>query len=193
MALPAHSGTWPLLQFHNNFYTVGRTPWTSDQLVARPLPKQRTTQTQNKRIHPCLTWDWNPRSQRPSERRLFMPQTTRLQWLASSWITWHLRYQSGKREVMNSDELIVILFLFGPNILHRPAFSYSAYFQNNDRVSPINDYRGTNHAKAGRNAHFKVTSWNFSPSPLSINKSISLNFSLPEYTSFHQARLYGKL
>jgi hypothetical protein len=37
-------------------YTVGRTPWTSDQPVARPLPKHRTTQTQNKRInrHPCL-------------------------------------------------------------------------------------------------------------------------------------------
>jgi hypothetical protein len=27
------------------------TPWTSDQLVARPLPKHRTTQTQNKHIH----------------------------------------------------------------------------------------------------------------------------------------------
>jgi hypothetical protein len=27
------------------------TPWTSDQLVARPLHKQRTTQTQNKHIH----------------------------------------------------------------------------------------------------------------------------------------------
>jgi hypothetical protein len=31
--------------------TDGRTPWTSDQLVARPLPKHRTTQTQNKHIH----------------------------------------------------------------------------------------------------------------------------------------------
>jgi hypothetical protein len=29
-------------------YTVGRTAWTEDQ-VARPLPTQRTTQTQNKR------------------------------------------------------------------------------------------------------------------------------------------------
>jgi hypothetical protein len=29
-------------------YTVGRTPWTGDQPVARPLPTQRTTQTQNK-------------------------------------------------------------------------------------------------------------------------------------------------
>jgi hypothetical protein len=36
-------------QFHVHF-TDGRTPWTSDQLVARPLPKHRTTQTQNKHI-----------------------------------------------------------------------------------------------------------------------------------------------
>jgi hypothetical protein len=28
------------------FYTVGRTPWTGDQLVARPLPTHRTAQTQ---------------------------------------------------------------------------------------------------------------------------------------------------
>jgi hypothetical protein len=32
-------------------FTDGRTPWTSDQLVARPLSKHRTTQTQNKHIH----------------------------------------------------------------------------------------------------------------------------------------------
>jgi hypothetical protein len=32
-------------------FTDGRTPWASDQLVARPLPKCRTTQTQNKHIH----------------------------------------------------------------------------------------------------------------------------------------------
>jgi hypothetical protein len=30
-----------------SFYTVGRTPWTGDQPVARPLPTHRTTQTQN--------------------------------------------------------------------------------------------------------------------------------------------------
>jgi hypothetical protein len=34
-------------------YTVDKTPWTGDQLVARPLP------TQNKR-HPCLEWNSNP-------------------------------------------------------------------------------------------------------------------------------------
>jgi hypothetical protein len=48
MALPAHSGSWPLTQFRNRFYTDGRTPWMSDQLVGRPLPTRRTTQTQNK-------------------------------------------------------------------------------------------------------------------------------------------------
>jgi hypothetical protein len=51
VAHPAHSGTWPLIQFRNHLYTVGRTPWTSDQPVARPLPTHRTTQTYNKRIH----------------------------------------------------------------------------------------------------------------------------------------------
>jgi hypothetical protein len=30
-------------------YTVGRTPWTEDQPVARQLPKHRTTRTQTKR------------------------------------------------------------------------------------------------------------------------------------------------
>jgi hypothetical protein len=32
-------------------FTDHRTPWTSDQPVARPLPTHRTIQTQNKRIH----------------------------------------------------------------------------------------------------------------------------------------------
>jgi hypothetical protein len=37
-------------QFYDHF-TDCRSPWTSDQFVARPLPKHRTTQTQNKHIH----------------------------------------------------------------------------------------------------------------------------------------------
>jgi hypothetical protein len=37
-------------QFFYHF-TDGRTPWTGHQLVARPLPKHRITQTQNKHIH----------------------------------------------------------------------------------------------------------------------------------------------
>jgi hypothetical protein len=52
---PAHSGLWPLLQFRNLFYTYGRTYWTSDQPVARPIPKDSTS-----------------RFQRPSERRQYM-------------------------------------------------------------------------------------------------------------------------
>jgi hypothetical protein len=32
-------------------YTVGRTPWTGDHPVARPLLAHRTTQTQNKLTH----------------------------------------------------------------------------------------------------------------------------------------------
>jgi hypothetical protein len=35
-------------------YTVGRTPWTGDQLVARPLPAHRTTQIQNKRTQTSI-------------------------------------------------------------------------------------------------------------------------------------------
>jgi hypothetical protein len=34
-----------------SFLTVGRTPWTSDQLATRSLPKHRTTQTQKDCIH----------------------------------------------------------------------------------------------------------------------------------------------
>jgi hypothetical protein len=36
-------GPWSLLQFRNLFYTDGRTPWMSDEAVARPLPSHRTT------------------------------------------------------------------------------------------------------------------------------------------------------
>jgi hypothetical protein len=75
MALQSFVGPWHLLQFRNLFYTDGRTPWTSDQPVARSLPTHRTTQTQKKGTHkhPCLEWVSNPRSKRSSERRQFMP------------------------------------------------------------------------------------------------------------------------
>jgi hypothetical protein len=39
-----------IFQFFYHF-TDGRTPWTGEQLVAKPLPKHRTIQTQNKHIH----------------------------------------------------------------------------------------------------------------------------------------------
>jgi hypothetical protein len=51
----------PLLNYGRFFsffipYTVGRTPWTWDQPVARPLPAHRTTQTQNKRTQTSIPW-----------------------------------------------------------------------------------------------------------------------------------------
>jgi hypothetical protein len=41
---------WTMATFFQflNTYTIGRTPWTGDQPVARPLPTHRSTQTQNK-------------------------------------------------------------------------------------------------------------------------------------------------
>jgi hypothetical protein len=56
MALTALIGPWLFFSSVIIFYTDGRTPWTSDKPVTRPLPIHRTTQTQNKRIHghPCL-------------------------------------------------------------------------------------------------------------------------------------------
>jgi hypothetical protein len=44
MALQSFVVPWSLFQFLNLFYTDGRTPWTRDQPVARPLPAHRTTQ-----------------------------------------------------------------------------------------------------------------------------------------------------
>ena len=60
MAIERFAGPWPLFS-SLIVYTVGRIPWTGDQSVARPLP----TQTDNKRTHPCLECDSNPR---PSPR-----------------------------------------------------------------------------------------------------------------------------
>jgi hypothetical protein len=47
MPLKPFVGAWPLFQFLD-FYTVGRTPWTGNKPVARPLRIQRAAQTQNK-------------------------------------------------------------------------------------------------------------------------------------------------
>jgi hypothetical protein len=43
---------WALATFQSpDLFTIDRTPWTRDQLIARPLPKHRTAQTQNKHIY----------------------------------------------------------------------------------------------------------------------------------------------
>ena len=47
--------------------TVGRTPPTSDQLVAKTSIWQHTTLTTDR--HPCLRWDSNPQSQQASGGR----------------------------------------------------------------------------------------------------------------------------
>jgi hypothetical protein len=44
------------LQFLNP-RTVNRTPWTGDQPVTRPLPTDRTTQTQNKCRQTSMSWE----------------------------------------------------------------------------------------------------------------------------------------
>jgi hypothetical protein len=42
---------WVLASFQFlDLFTIDRTPWTINQLVARPLPKYRTEQIQNKHI-----------------------------------------------------------------------------------------------------------------------------------------------
>jgi hypothetical protein len=56
MALQPFVGPWPLLQFRNHLYKVGRTPWTGNQPVARPLPTHKATQTQNKRTQISMPW-----------------------------------------------------------------------------------------------------------------------------------------
>jgi hypothetical protein len=63
-------GPWPLFQFLN-LDIVGRTPWTGDQPVARPLPAHRTAQTQKK--HTDIRTSSVIRSQGSSGRRRFMP------------------------------------------------------------------------------------------------------------------------
>jgi hypothetical protein len=76
---------WSSLPFWNiglisqflDHFTDCRTPWTGDQLIARPLPKHRTTQTQKNAHthtkHLWPEWDSDPRSRLPSEWRQYMP------------------------------------------------------------------------------------------------------------------------
>jgi hypothetical protein len=55
------------------FYTVGRTPWTGDRPVARPLMHTGEHKHRiNAQRHPCLKWDSNPWSQCLSGRRQFI-------------------------------------------------------------------------------------------------------------------------
>jgi hypothetical protein len=55
LALQPFVEPWPLFQFLV-LYTVGRTPWTVNHPVARPLPTHITTKTQNKRTQTLVPW-----------------------------------------------------------------------------------------------------------------------------------------
>jgi hypothetical protein len=51
-SLMALQPLWAFAAFQSpDLYTIGRTPWTNDQLVAKPLPKYMTAQTQNKHLY----------------------------------------------------------------------------------------------------------------------------------------------
>jgi hypothetical protein len=77
MALQPYVGPWSLFQFLN-LYTVGRTPWTRDEPVARPLTTHRTTKTQNKRTQTNMPRvGFEPMTQCLSGRKQFMPYTAR--------------------------------------------------------------------------------------------------------------------
>jgi hypothetical protein len=75
---------WPFLEYRIltvssfivytlDLFTIGRTPWASNQPVARSLPDstntEKRTHTHTHTKHPYPKWDSNPRSQRPSEGR----------------------------------------------------------------------------------------------------------------------------
>jgi hypothetical protein len=82
MALPAHSGPRPLIQFRNHFsHTVGLLGRQIGSSQGRYI-NTRTTQTHTKL--PCSERDSKPRSHHQSERREFMPKTARLLWPAAT-------------------------------------------------------------------------------------------------------------
>jgi hypothetical protein len=87
MPLQPFVGPWPVYNFLI-FYTVGRTPRTGDQPVARPLPARTGQYKHRINVHrqQCLKWASNPRPQCLSERRRFMSQTARPLWSALSSI-----------------------------------------------------------------------------------------------------------
>jgi hypothetical protein len=75
MALQPFIRPWPLLQFHNLFYTdqtVGFLERVISPSQGRYLHTEQHRHITNAHRHPCLEWDSNPRSQRSSERRQFM-------------------------------------------------------------------------------------------------------------------------
>jgi hypothetical protein len=69
-----------VFHFSLDLYTIGMTPWTSDRPVAdlylNTGQHKHRINAHTRIKHPCPKWD--SRSQRPSERRQFMPRAARL-------------------------------------------------------------------------------------------------------------------
>jgi hypothetical protein len=61
---------WPprIWEVSQGVWTSGKTPWTSDQPIARPLPTQENTTQKDKDRHPCLQRDSNLWSKCPSNK-----------------------------------------------------------------------------------------------------------------------------
>jgi hypothetical protein len=85
IGLPSHSGPSPLIQFCNHF---SQTAGLLGRVISPSQGLHLNTGQHKHRINTYthqtsfLKWDSNPRSQRPGERRQFMPYTSRLLWPA---------------------------------------------------------------------------------------------------------------
>jgi hypothetical protein len=83
MALQSFIGPWAVFSVSWSFYTVtGLLGRLISQSQGRYLHSEQHKHRINANRHPCLEWDSNPRSQRSSERRKFMPSTAWPQWPA---------------------------------------------------------------------------------------------------------------
>jgi hypothetical protein len=107
---------WALAAYQSpDLFTIGRTPWTCDQPVARPLSKHRTAQTQNKHIYYTLNihtrGGFEPAITASERSKLLMPQTARLPrpaWCVNIRFNWTQscldvnisKFKSCKRELL---------------------------------------------------------------------------------------------
>jgi hypothetical protein len=88
-------------------YTVGRTTWTGDRPVARPLPTHRTTQTQNKcTILTSMPWVRFELTILVFEQAKTVHASDRAATVIGSFVNWNLR-----RQFLN-DLLLFIYDLF---------------------------------------------------------------------------------
>jgi hypothetical protein len=91
VCLSVYSSTVLLLDLGRVFsfvilYTVGLLGRQISPSQGRYLHTEQHNHRPNAHRHPCLEWDSNPRSQRSSERRQFMPYIARPLWSTLSWL-----------------------------------------------------------------------------------------------------------